>query len=363
MSLRKNRSAKYSKSFNYTEDQLNYDFNLRKRRPWWLLLFLLLPLLLLVRCHKDITIVALDPYGGGVPDAVVTLSYVEHTLLKEKKFHYIHQSEYRDVTDSSGIIVFKKAPYSVYSWFFKCKDMAEAKAEKGIMKGNTSFRYHRQSRDTIILGWELPIEVRWLRTKDPVPGACVDIDFQDNVKHYEAHLVTDEKGACSLKTRTTDGRIVTAVVTKPGTSGTLALNEHFEDYIDDVLVLYLDQDVRCSSFIWQSTEDDAWYSVRTFDLGMDDIDIKFSYCSRVVPDVFRIYEGTPSMIVDNSAKLIFSYGDKVDPKQDTSSFDGRERTGWEFRSDKVHCSSRQITVLVTCDYDDDTWWQYKVECL
>ena len=363
MSLTKSRKAQYSKSFKYTDDKSDYDFKLKKRFPWWIFLFLLLPLLLLVRCSKDIKIVTLDPYGGPVANATVDLEYEEHQLVKEKKFHYQKEHQLQEVTDSSGIAVFKKVRYGVYSWLFRGKDLAKAEAQKGMLRDSTLFRYHRQSRDTIVLGWELNIEVRWRRTNEPVPGANLNINYEDNVDLYNAMLSTDENGACALKTRTMDGRIVTAVVTKEGTSGTLALNEPFMKYLGQPLVIYLDEDVRCSSYRWVSTNDDAWYSVRTFDLGKENVDIKFSYCSRVIPDIFRVFEGTPEMIVDQTAKLIFSYGDKKDPNKDPSKYGGYENTGHNMLSSEFHSDSRQITVLVICEFQDETYWEYLVECL
>lgn len=363
MSLTKSRKGKYSKSFRYTDGQSVYDFKLKKRFPWWFFLLLLLPLLLLVRCSKDIKIVVLDPYGAPVTNASVTLDYVEHQLVKEGEFHYQKEHLLQETTDSTGIAIFKKVRYGVYSWLIKGKELAKAEAQKGMLTDSTMFRYHRHSCDTIVLGWELHIEVRWRKTNEPVPGADLNINYEDNVNLYNAMLSTDESGSCTLKTRTMDGRIVTAVVTKEGTSGSLALNEPFMDYIGEPLVLYLDEDVRCSTYTWQATNEDAWYSVRTFDLGKGDIDIKFSYCSRVIPDIFRVFEGTPEMIVNQTAKLIFSYGDKVDPKENAENYGGYEHTGRDFLSNVVHSDSRQITVLVLCEFPDSTWWEYRVECL
>lgn len=363
MSLTKSRKAKYSKSFKYTDDKSDYDFRLKKRFPWWILLLLLLPLLLLVRCSKDIKIVTLDPYGGPVANATVNLDYVEHQLVKEKKFHYQKEHQLQEMTDSTGIAVFKKVRYGVYSWLFKGKELAKAEAQKGMLRDSTMFRYHRQSRDTIVLGWELNIEVRWRRTNEPVPGADLNINYEDNVDLYNALLSTDENGRCALKTRTMDGRIVTALVSKEGTSGTLALNEPFLKYTTQPLVIYLEEDVRCSTYKWQATNSDAWYSVRTFDLGKAGIDFKFTYFSSVIPDIFRVFEGTPEMIMNQTAKLIFSYGDKIDPKENPTVFGGYEHTGSTHLSTTLHSDSRQISVLVICDFPDQTYWEYQVECL
>lgn len=111
----------YNHSFNYSNEQNEYTFRLRKKRRgwWWLLLLLLLPLLLLIRCQHDITVTVIDAKTKKPqPDVSITASYTSHILLQDGKFLNHKKHNYEEETNSEGKAVLKDVECCLFSYIF-----------------------------------------------------------------------------------------------------------------------------------------------------------------------------------------------------------------------------------------------------
>lgn len=119
-----------SKRLKYKEEFNQYSLQLcHKHRPWWVLLFLL-PLLLLVKCNKDITVSCIEPTGNlPIVNQSVTMEYQSHFLWNEGKFLTSDSIRLTQNTDSVGKTVFKDLPCSVFSYVFYCLQKASFTAK------------------------------------------------------------------------------------------------------------------------------------------------------------------------------------------------------------------------------------------
>lgn len=115
------RLIRFSKKVKYAEESNQYSLQLRHvHRPWWLLL-LLLPLLLFIKCNKDITVNCIEP-DANVPivDLPVTMKYDVHYLWDNGSFFTSDSIHLIQNTDLEGQTVFKDLPCSVFSYLFYC---------------------------------------------------------------------------------------------------------------------------------------------------------------------------------------------------------------------------------------------------
>lgn len=119
MSKNQDKSINYNKKFKFDDTQLIYEFQLKKKRNWWWLLLCLLPLLLLVKCERDITVKVSSAVTGVPIEGVnVEMEYVVRYLYHDSTFfchNYINESQF---TDSLGIARFENLGCSVYSYIF-----------------------------------------------------------------------------------------------------------------------------------------------------------------------------------------------------------------------------------------------------
>lgn len=110
--------------FKYTEEQDHYIIHLTDPFKWKLLLWLLLPILLfllcLINCTRDISVHAEDQDGNVMSGTTVNLDYTEHALYKNGEFFYSRDHHLTGVTDSNGDYTFEDVPCSVYSYIFYC---------------------------------------------------------------------------------------------------------------------------------------------------------------------------------------------------------------------------------------------------
>lgn len=121
----KPQSIQIDKKLKYKEEYNQYSLQLRHiHRPWWLLL-LLLPLLLFIKCSKDITVSCIEPIGElPVENLPVTMKYQSHFLWNEGKFLASDSIQLTQRTDSLGKTVFKDVPCSIFSYVFYCLQKA-----------------------------------------------------------------------------------------------------------------------------------------------------------------------------------------------------------------------------------------------
>ena len=112
--------SSYNHNFNYTRNQNEYTFRLRKKHNgwWWLLLLLLLPLLL-IRCHHDITVTVIDgKTKEPQPDISVVANYTSHILLQDGKFLNHKNHDFNEVTNSEGKAILKDVECCLFSYIF-----------------------------------------------------------------------------------------------------------------------------------------------------------------------------------------------------------------------------------------------------
>ena len=194
--------ADIKKSFRFRENRLEYDVKLRRKFPWWVFLFLL-PLLLLVRCEKDLTVKCVEA-ETRVPVSYqdVTLSYTDHFIEKTGRWFSADSISLTQQTDTSGITVFRKLPCSVFSYIFH-----------GLEKGRVSlqgecyqsidhpfvFHYTRQITLEVEARREnLRVRVVDKETGDPLPDAVVRYVYFDVGQARVDSVRADAAGVATL---------------------------------------------------------------------------------------------------------------------------------------------------------------------
>jgi hypothetical protein len=117
----KGKEKKVSKSFIYKGEQKEYTIKIqKKRRFWWLWLLLLLPLVLLIRCEKDVVIKTnYKDSNLVVPNCDVSFKYNKSFVYDKGSFFTNEPVSLLKKSDSLGIVRFEKLEYSVYSFVFK----------------------------------------------------------------------------------------------------------------------------------------------------------------------------------------------------------------------------------------------------
>lgn len=141
------KNVKYKKEYDVYTLQLKHPC-----RPWWLLL-LLLPLLLLVKCNKDITVTCVES-ETGVPVAgqPVALTYDAHFLWNDGHFMDTQAVARTQVTDADGKTVFEDLPCSVYSYIFHCRSKVVLTAESDCYAAVGEIRnFHYTRRTTLVM--------------------------------------------------------------------------------------------------------------------------------------------------------------------------------------------------------------------
>lgn len=133
--MTKSKLVRYQKRFKFSKDQLDYEFQLKKRRCWWWLLLCLLPLLLLIRCEHDITVTCIDERTKQPVQGInVELDYTAHFLYDEGHFFADVPVNRELVTDSEGTAVFEDLECSVFSYIFYCLSEVHVVADESMEK-------------------------------------------------------------------------------------------------------------------------------------------------------------------------------------------------------------------------------------
>ena len=204
---------KFKKSFKYSEENLEYIIMLRKMpNLWWLLLFLL-PLLLLVRCEKDVQIRVMNPDGTSpVQDVTVQFGYNRAFLYNEGSFFTSEWISAEGKTGGDGVAVFEKNAYSVYSG--SCHHFSEsALTARGdcVTSGNLNPYFHNLSGSS-------PFETRV--SPEPVTADFQVLDSADNQPLPGANvlIVTDFSGYIQTDSAQSDanGKLVFSKLPKCG---------------------------------------------------------------------------------------------------------------------------------------------------
>lgn len=120
------KNININSSIRYKEEYDLYTFRMCHKRNWWWLLLLLLPLLLFVKCSKDITVTCIDSEGNfPVAGQEVKLDYTAHFLYNDGKFLADEPISIVQETDSTGCTTFEDLPCSVFSYIFYCLQQAD----------------------------------------------------------------------------------------------------------------------------------------------------------------------------------------------------------------------------------------------
>lgn len=151
-----NREIVRDFSFKYNETCDHYLFFLKPPFNWKKLLYLLIPLLLLllclIRCERDITVQTVNSSDDPVTDCNVSLAYTEHAFCKNGNIFFSEGHNYNGVTDSIGEYTFHKVPCSVFSYIFYAfhKGKVNAESPEGDLACE-SFLFHWTNYVKIIL--------------------------------------------------------------------------------------------------------------------------------------------------------------------------------------------------------------------
>jgi len=132
------KSTKVTIQQNQNNDEV-YTLKLKKRRfPWWILLFLL-PLLLLIKCKKDVTFKVQNQTSKEVvANAKTTFSYNRRVLFSNELINF------SDTTNSEGIVTFKDTEYSLYTLIFYRNDTCNFAVLSDCYSANsTVYKYHK----------------------------------------------------------------------------------------------------------------------------------------------------------------------------------------------------------------------------
>ena len=197
-----NKPISAAHSFRYSEKQDIYDMQLRhKKCRWWLLLFLL-PLLLLIQCHKDVTVVCIDAdTGEPIAEQEVSLSYDAHFLFKSG-FFTTESVNMKQTTDESGKTVFRKVPCSVFSYLFYCmSDMTVSAKSECYSSASTTCNFHYTSEVELKmkpLREDLYVKLLDKETHDPLPGATLIYTYVEGGKEQTDSVDADATGVATI---------------------------------------------------------------------------------------------------------------------------------------------------------------------
>lgn len=181
-----------------------YGFQMRNRHfPWWIFL-LLLPLLLLIRCQKDIEVLCTDTRSNTpVVGQTVSLSYIDSFLWKDRRWFSADSITLQQQTDTAGVALFQGLPCSVYSYIFHCMSpvkvstFGECYAESEVIR-----KFHWTRRITMDLGprlENLSIKLVDLETGDMLPDASLYYEYYENGQLQRDTVHADAAGVAHLE--------------------------------------------------------------------------------------------------------------------------------------------------------------------
>lgn len=205
MANNKIKTISYKEEAMFRDEQDYYSFQLvhPKRRNWWWLLLLLLPLLLFVKCEKEITAHCVEPQGKTVvTEQPVTISYQTHFLWSDGKFLANDTIQITEKTDSLGNAVFKDLPCSIFSYIFYCMSEASFSAKSdcyALQDASCNFHYDSNVELTMKPRLEdLSIQLRDKETGDVLPDGVVVYQHIDNGKELTDSVIADANGIATL---------------------------------------------------------------------------------------------------------------------------------------------------------------------
>lgn len=196
-------TIRFHKKVRYDEQFDEYTLQLRHvHRPWWLLL-LLLPLLLFIKCSKDVEVRCLEMPGdvpvAGIP---VTMAYEAHSLWSGGRFFATDSVQRVQHTDASGTVVFRDLPCSVFSYVFyglsQASFTAVSKCHAAVDEKH-NFHYRRH----IVLDMpprreDLYVRLADKEVGDALPDAMLIYTYVERGKEVTDSVQADADGVATL---------------------------------------------------------------------------------------------------------------------------------------------------------------------
>ncbi len=201
MATKTDKIKKYKSKFKFNEKNLDYLIQLKKKnrkRLWFLLL--LLPLLLLVKCSKDVIVQTLDEDGNVCPHAKVSLAYTARFLYDNKSFFADEPYYAIQTTDTNGITTFKNLIYSVFSSIFYINSKAFISARSECFAKDTTLLFHFIcSKKTVqikmnTIRTDVQLKVIDAKLKSPLENATVYYEYTEKDKVHKDSLSSDANG-------------------------------------------------------------------------------------------------------------------------------------------------------------------------
>ncbi|MBQ3844795.1 MAG: hypothetical protein II817_07465 [Bacteroidales bacterium] len=191
---KKGNNIKIKRVLQYQDTKDTYVIQLQRKRSYWWMFLLLLPFLLLIQCHKDITVKCIESETGlPVTEQQMTIEYNAHYLLKNWKFNLKEEVCVTQTTDEYGLTVFAQLPCSVYSYIFHFLNKAFFMVrQKCHYSEEISINFHF-NRNVVIemkpIREDLYIKLLDLETGDELPDAIISYEYEesDEIKTGSAH--------------------------------------------------------------------------------------------------------------------------------------------------------------------------------
>lgn len=174
----------------------------KRKFPWWILLFLL-PLLFLIKCNKTITVSCYEPENSiPITGQEVDMQYVPHFVYNNGKFFPSDTLTITKITDSTGLAVFDSLPCSVFSYVFYCLQEAKFSAVSGChaaagVKKNFHFTKHV---DLVMEPRKEDLYIKLIdkHTGDELTDGVLYYTYVENGQTYTDSAFCDEAGIAKI---------------------------------------------------------------------------------------------------------------------------------------------------------------------
>lgn len=202
--MSQSKSAIYFKSkMKYKEEYNQYTVQLCHKRNYWWLLLLLLPLLLFIKCSKDVTVTCMDVEGNfPVASQTVQLDYSAHFLYHDGKFLASDSISLIQETDSVGCTTFEDLPCSIFSYLFYCLQEAAFSTESECYKPineNRNFHYNRYvTLEMEPYRKDLYVKLLDRETRDALPDGKLIYKYIDNGEVKNDSVDADAAGVVRI---------------------------------------------------------------------------------------------------------------------------------------------------------------------
>ncbi len=201
MGIENEKIKNYKSKFKFNEKNLDYVVQLKKRnRKWLWLLLLLLPLLLFIKCSKDVTIQTLDENGNICPHTKVSFAHTARFLYDNKSFFADEPYHAIQTTDTNGITIFKDLRYSIFSsiFFINSKAFISARSECFAKDITLLFHFIRSKKPVQIkmnaIRTDVQLKVVDARLKSPLKDAVVHYEYIEYGELYRDSVKSDMNG-------------------------------------------------------------------------------------------------------------------------------------------------------------------------